>query len=109
MKNRERSVKTFLDGDQFKLISADLALVQSCVDCHNQHPKATRRDFRRWDVMGGLVERLKRDIVTKGTTIGPEPSHAPFDHSTILGPVILLHSSSFASGAWGLTLCLIGA
>jgi hypothetical protein len=53
MKSRERSVTTFVDGDQFKAISADLALVQSCVDCHNHHPKATRRDFQRWDVMGG--------------------------------------------------------
>ena len=77
MKSRERSVKTFVDGDQFKAISADLALVQSCVDCHNQHPKATRRDFRRWDVMGGLVVRLKREAVTEGTTIGPEPSNRP--------------------------------
>src|SRR5262249_31937864 len=48
MKNREKSIKTFLDGDQFKAISADLALVQSCADCHNQHPQATKRDFRRW-------------------------------------------------------------
>lgn len=77
MKNRERSMKTFVDGDQFKAISADLALVQSCVDCHNQHPNATRRDFRRWDVMGGLVVRLKRDAPTEGTTIGPEPSVRP--------------------------------
>ena len=77
MKNRERSVTTFVDGDQFKAISADLALVQSCVDCHNQHPKATRRDFRRWDVMGGLVVRLKRDPRPEGSTIGPEPSDRP--------------------------------
>lgn len=55
MKNRERSVTSFVDGDQFKAISADLALVQSCVDCHNHHPKATRRDFQRWDVMGGSL------------------------------------------------------
>ncbi|HET9846548.1 MAG TPA: DUF3365 domain-containing protein [Nitrospira sp.] len=73
MKNRERSVTTFVDGDQFKAISADLALVQSCVDCHNHHPKATRRDFQRWDVMGGLVVRLKRDARPEGLPIGPEP------------------------------------
>jgi Protein of unknown function (DUF3365) len=75
MKNREKSIMTFVDGDQFKAISADLALVQSCVDCHNQHPKATRRDFRRWDVMGGLVVRLKRDAQANGATLGPEPSN----------------------------------
>jgi hypothetical protein len=77
MKNRERSVTTFVDGDQFKAISADLALVQSCVECHNHHPKATRRDFQRWDVMGGLVVRLKRDARPDGSPIGPEPSSRP--------------------------------
>jgi hypothetical protein len=77
MKNRERSVTTFVDGDQFKAISTDLALVQSCVECHNQHPKATRRDFKRWDVMGGVVVRLKRDARPEGAVIGPEPSVRP--------------------------------
>ncbi len=77
MKNRERSVTTFVDGDQFKAISADLALVQSCVDCHNHHPKASRRDFQRWDVMGGLVVRLKRDARTEGSMVGPEPPSRP--------------------------------
>jgi hypothetical protein len=77
MKNRERSVTTFVDGDQFKAISADLALVQSCVECHNHHPKATRKNFQRWDVMGGLVVRLKRDARPEGSTIGPEPSTRP--------------------------------
>jgi hypothetical protein len=77
MKNRERSVTTFIDGDQFKAISTDLALVQSCVECHNHHPKATRRDFRRWDVMGGVVVRLKRDARPEGSMIGPEPSARP--------------------------------
>jgi hypothetical protein len=77
MKNRERSVTTFIDGDQFKAISTDLALVQSCVECHNHHPKATRRDFRRWDVMGGVVVRLNRDARPEGSMIGPEPSARP--------------------------------
>lgn len=77
MKNRDRSVTSFVDGDQFKAISADLALVQSCVDCHNHHPKATRRDFQRWDVMGGLVVRLKRDMSPEGSVLGPAPSTRP--------------------------------
>jgi len=77
MKNRDRSVTSFVDGDQFKAISADLALVQSCVDCHNHHPKATRRDFQRWDVMGGLVVRLKRDAPPDGSMLGPAPSTRP--------------------------------
>jgi len=77
MKNRDRSVTSFVDGDQFKAISADLALVQSCVDCHNHHPKATRRDFQRWDVMGGLVVRLKRDVTPEGSMLSPAPSTRP--------------------------------
>lgn len=77
MRNRDRSVTSFVDGDQFKAISADLALVQSCVDCHNHHPKATRRDFQRWDVMGGLVVRLKRDVSPEGSMLGPAPSTRP--------------------------------
>ena len=77
MKNRDRSITTFVDGEQFKAISADLALVQSCVDCHNHHPKATRRDFQRWDVMGGLVVRLKRDARPEGALMGPDPSTRP--------------------------------
>lgn len=77
MKNRDRSVTSFVDGDQFKAISADLALVQSCVDCHNHHPKATRRDFQRWDVMGGLVVRLNRDVRPEGSMLGPGPPTRP--------------------------------
>jgi hypothetical protein len=86
MKSRERSMLTFVDGDQFKAISADLALVQSCVDCHNHHPKATRRDFQRWDVMGGLVVRLKRDARPEGSPLGPEPSTRPPDTIERLTP-----------------------
>lgn len=76
-KNREQRVVTFADGDQFKAVSADLALVQSCVDCHNQHPRSTRRDFQRWDVMGGLVVRLKRDAQSDALPLLPEPSKRP--------------------------------
>jgi hypothetical protein len=78
MKNRERPVQTFVDGDYFKAISADLALVQSCVDCHNQHPKAVNRDFKRWDVMGGLVVRFKLGVNRPDAlSIGPDPSRRP--------------------------------
>lgn len=78
MKNRERPVRTFVDGDYFKAISADLALVQSCVDCHNQHPKAGHRDFKRWDVMGGLVVRFKLGANRPDAlSIGPDPSRRP--------------------------------
>lgn len=36
-------------------VIADVASVQSCVDCHNNHPASTKKDFRLNDVMGGLV------------------------------------------------------
>ncbi len=70
--DRELRVVSFVDGEYFKAVSADLAIVQSCTDCHNQHPRATRRDFQRWDVMGGLVVRLKRDALPEGRPITPE-------------------------------------
>ena len=76
-KNRDVGVLTFVDGDQFKAISADLAFVQSCVDCHNNHPSAPRRNFLRWDVMGGVIVRLKRDASSEGLPLGPEPSKRP--------------------------------
>ena len=76
-KNRQRSFVSFVDGDQFKAVSADLALVQSCVDCHNQDPRSSRRNFQRWDVMGGLVVRLKRDGEPAGFSLPAEPSKRP--------------------------------
>ncbi len=76
-KNRDMRVLSFVDGDQFKAISADLAIVQSCVDCHNQHPQAPRQNFRRWDVMGGIIVRLNRNASPEGLPLGPEPSKRP--------------------------------
>ncbi|MBA5866352.1 MAG: DUF3365 domain-containing protein [Nitrospira sp. CR1.3] len=73
-KNRDRRFVSFVDGNQFKAVSADLALVQSCVDCHNQHPRSSRKNFQRWDVMGGLVVRLKRDVEPEGFSLPAEPS-----------------------------------
>lgn len=86
-RNREVRVLTFVDGDQFKAISADLALVQSCVDCHNQHSRATRRNFRRWDVMGGIVVRLKRDAPLEGLPLGPDTSKRPVGPMERVTPV----------------------
>jgi len=51
---------TFLDGDQMKGLSADVALVQSCVDCHNAHPKAKWHQFKKGDVLGAIVVRINR-------------------------------------------------
>jgi hypothetical protein len=88
--NGDLRVVSFIDGDHFKAVSADLALVPSCVDCHNHHPRAMRRDFQRWDVMGGIVVRLKRNALSEGMSIPSEPPVRP------LGPMERLtpHSSS---------------
>lgn len=39
----------------FQAIYADIAISQSCIDCHNTHPNSPRRDFKLNDVMGGIV------------------------------------------------------
>lgn len=57
--NPSQTVLTFRDGTQFKGISADFAIEQSCVDCHNNHPNAHKKDFKKGDIMGAIVVRLK--------------------------------------------------
>ncbi len=39
----------------FKAIYADRAVSQSCIGCHNTHPRSPKKDFKMDDVMGGLV------------------------------------------------------
>lgn len=56
--NPDLKVVTFADGDQFKGLAADYAIVQACADCHNTHPASPKRDFRQGDVMGAIVVRL---------------------------------------------------
>lgn len=54
----ERSVTgTVKDGEQsyFQAIYADRAVSQTCVACHNSHPRSQKKDFSMHDVMGGLV------------------------------------------------------
>lgn len=48
---------TVKEGDEtyFQAIYADHAVSQSCIGCHNAHPKSPKRDFRLNDAMGGLV------------------------------------------------------
>jgi hypothetical protein len=58
--DRSQRVITFVDGRQFKTLAADIAIVQSCVDCHNSHPSSTWRNFKRGDVMGAIVVRMNR-------------------------------------------------
>jgi hypothetical protein len=59
-KDHETKILTFVDGTSYKGVSADVALVQSCVDCHNSHPNSPWRTFKKWDVMGGVVVRINR-------------------------------------------------
>jgi hypothetical protein len=54
----ERSAtSTVKIGNQtyFKAIYADRAVSQSCVGCHNTHPRSPKKNFAVDDVMGGLV------------------------------------------------------
>ena len=39
-------------------IYADVASVEACVTCHNNHPESPRRDFQLGDVMGGVIIRV---------------------------------------------------
>jgi hypothetical protein len=39
----------------FQAIYADRAVSQSCVGCHNSHPRSARKDFKLNEAMGGLV------------------------------------------------------
>ncbi len=58
--DRQQTVITFVDGKQFKAVSADIAIVQSCVDCHNNHPTSPWRNFKKGDLMGAIIVRLNR-------------------------------------------------
>lgn len=42
----------------FTAIYPDLATLSSCVQCHNEHPRSPKRDFKVGDVMGAIVVRV---------------------------------------------------
>jgi hypothetical protein len=84
--DRSRNFVSFVDGDQFKAMSADLALVRSCVDCHNHHPRAVRRNFQQWDVMGALVVRMNREAQPPSLSLPPGPPPRPPGPSERLKP-----------------------
>lgn len=58
MADPELKVLTFADGNQFKGLAADHAIVQGCADCHNRHPSSPRKNFKQGDLMGAIVVRL---------------------------------------------------
>ena len=39
----------------FQALYPDRAVSQSCVGCHNAHPKSPKKDFKPQDVMGGIL------------------------------------------------------
>lgn len=45
------------EGDRryFKAIFADRAVSMACVICHNNHPLSAKRDYKLYDVMGGII------------------------------------------------------
>ena len=45
------------EGDRryFKAIFADRAVSMACVMCHNSHPLSAKRDYKLYDVMGGII------------------------------------------------------
>lgn len=58
--NPATEVLTFEDGNQFKGLSADIAIADSCVVCHNAHPSSPKKDFKKGDVMGAIVVRFSK-------------------------------------------------
>jgi hypothetical protein len=57
LKNPEKPYTGFTKVGQeryFQAVYADLAVSESCVQCHNTHPNSPRRDFKLNDVMGGI-------------------------------------------------------
>ncbi len=47
------------DGGKTIGMSADFAIVQGCADCHNEHAKTTKKDWKKGDFMGAIVVRFK--------------------------------------------------
>ena len=54
-----KKVITAEDGGKTIGMSADFAIVQGCADCHNKHPKTTKKDWKKGDFMGAIVVRMK--------------------------------------------------
>ena len=43
------------DKQFFKAIFADRAVSTACVSCHNSHELSTKKDYKLYDVMGGII------------------------------------------------------
>ena len=55
----KKVVITGEDGGKTIGMSADFAKIQLCADCHNKHPKTTKKDWKKGDFMGAIVVRMK--------------------------------------------------
>jgi hypothetical protein len=58
MKNPDQPFTGFVKSGHdryFQAIYADIAISNSCVECHNTHINSPKRDFKLKDVMGGIV------------------------------------------------------
>jgi len=50
-----------LGGEKyFTAVYADVAVAEACVNCHNNHKDSPRKDFKKGDMMGAIVVRIKR-------------------------------------------------
>jgi hypothetical protein len=58
--NPSQGTITFADGNQFKGLAADVAIVKSCAECHNAHPDSPKKDFKEGDLMGAIVVRFSK-------------------------------------------------
>jgi hypothetical protein len=78
-RSREPSYGTErLDGrTYFIAVYPDVATVEACVTCHNEHPDSPRRDFKVGDVMGGLVIRFPLDAEARATAGGRPAAGSP--------------------------------
>ena len=54
------NIVIFEEGGKLKGLMGDFAIAQSCVDCHNHHPKSPRRDYKMGDLMGALIVRIDK-------------------------------------------------
>ncbi|MDE0680957.1 MAG: DUF3365 domain-containing protein [Gammaproteobacteria bacterium] len=45
----------------FAAVYPDRAIVEACVNCHNNHRDSSRTDLKAGDVMGGVVIRIRID------------------------------------------------
>ncbi len=43
------------DAHFFKAVYADRAVTRACIDCHNGHHLSPKRDYKLYDVMGGII------------------------------------------------------